>query len=149
MALIFFNKRKKSGFLVLTLVLIVCTTVLIVTTGLLLRSISQTRSGADSEKSLKALSTVNACGEYALRQMIASSTNATTTAMNWEFGSTTGMELNVGSETCYIYPIVASGTDRIIKASSTVSSFTRKILIEVATNSPSMVVSSWQTVADF
>jgi hypothetical protein len=57
--------------------------------------------------------------------------------------------LSVGDETCYIYPVVASGTDRLIRASSTVSGFTRKILIDVATNTPKVVVSSWEEVADF
>ena len=149
MILIFSNKRKQDGFLVLTLVLLVCATLIIITTGLLLRSISQTNGGLDSENSLKALSTVNSCGEYALSQMTASSTDATTTASRWGFASTTGMALNIGSEICYIYPIIASGTDKIIKASSTVSSFTRKILIDVATNSPAIIVSSWKSVADF
>jgi len=147
MTLFFLNKRKNKGFLVLTLVLIVCSTILIITTGLFLRSISQTKGGSDSENSLKALGAANACGEYALRQMIASSTDATTTESNWNYYG--DIPLLVGAETCYIYPIVASGTDKIIKASSTVSTFTKKILIDVATNSPSMVVSSWKTVADF
>ena len=139
-------KQKKGGFLVLTMVLLVCAVVLIISTGLLLRSISDVRESTDSENSLKARSAVNACGEYALGQMVSSS-SATTTATNWGYAG--GLSVAVGSETCYIYPVTASGTAKLIKASSTVSSFTKKILIEVATNSPSLVISSWQEVADF
>jgi len=134
----------------MTMVLIVCSIILIVVTGSLLRSMSQGSQTSGSEKSLKAWSVVNACGEYTLAQMVASS-SATTTAMNWEFGSTTGMQLNVGAETCYIYPVgagVASGS-KLIKASSTVSGFTRKLQIEVATNTPVIILNSWEYVADF
>jgi len=136
----FFSKNKKSnqrGFLVLTMVLLVCATVLIIATGSLLRSISQTNESADSENSLKAWSAVNACGEYALGYL----------ASMWNYAG--GEPLSVGSSTCYIYPIIASGTSELIRASSTVSGFTKKILIEVATNTPSIVINSWTGVADF
>ncbi len=139
--------------MVLTLILIVCTTILIITTGSFLRSLSLGRQIADSENSLKAWSIVNACGEYVLNQMVAS-TSATTTAINWNYGSTTGMLLEgVGGteETCYIYPVEDTGAagHKLIKASSTVSGFNRKILIEVATNTPEISVHSWEYVADF
>jgi hypothetical protein len=142
-------KNKKKGFLVLTMVLLVSATVLIITSGIFLRSIWDINSTQDSELALKAWSAVNACGEYALGQMVASSTSATTTAENWDFASTTGVSLDVGTETCYIYPVTASGTAKLIKASSTVSLFTRKILIQVATNTPTTTVSLWNAVADF
>lgn len=138
-----FTQSKKRGFLVLTMVLIVCATVLIIATGIFLRSISEVNESADSESSLKAWSTVNACGEYALLQM------STTTGglSGWSYGGL--YSLPVGSETCYIYAIGSSGTSKVIHASSTVSNFTRKIEVIVATNTPSLVVSSWQEVADF
>ena len=133
-------KRKKSGFLVLTMVLLVSATVLIIITGILLRSISQINESADSEASLKAWSTVNACGEYAVGQI-------SSTTVGWSYAGSES--LAVGSQTCYIYPVTLSGVDKIITASSTVSGFTRKILIDVATNTPNMVISSWGYVADF
>ena len=140
----YFLKKNQRGFLVLTLVLLVFATVLIVAMGIFLRSIGGIKEGADSEASLKAWSTANACGEYALLQI-----SALPGYYGWGYASGTGELLSVGEETCYIYPVVASGTGKLIKASSTVSSFTRKILIDVATNSPSLKVVSWKTVADF
>ena len=132
------------------MVLLVCATVLIISTGILLRSISQVNESADTENSLKAWGAVNSCGEYSLLQMMGSSTDATTTAANWGFASTTGISLPVGDQTCYIYPVVAgSGTNKLIKASSTVNGFTKKIVIDVATNTPTTTVSSWKLVADF
>lgn len=132
----------------MTMVLIVCSTILIVVTGSFLRSLSQGSQTSDSEKSLKAVAVVDACGEYALAQMVASS-SATTTATNWNYSG--NVPLSVGSESCYIYSIgagVASGS-KLIKASSTVSGFTKKVSIEVATNSPQIILNYWEYVADF
>ena len=149
------NKKNNGGFLVLTMVLLVCATIMIIATGILLRSVDDISQTTDSEKSIKAWSTVNACGEYALLQMMASTTSTTTTAENWAYeGGITSDNiepaLELGGETCYIYPVEdIDGGAKLIKASSTVSSFTRKIEIEVATNTPNIVVTSWEYVADF
>ncbi len=141
-------KQKNKGFLVLTMVLLVSATVLIIVTGTILRSIGKANMNADSGTSLQALSVVNACGEYALSQMIASPTSTSTTAANWAYAG--DVILPVGEETCYIYTVV-DGDDgaKLIQASSTISGFTKKILIEVATNTPSIKVSSWEEVANF
>jgi hypothetical protein len=141
----FIFKKNNKGFLVLTLMLIVCATVLIITTGSILRSIGQVNESSNSEMSLKAWNTVNACGETALMRL-ASTTATTTSNEGWYYSG--GDSLSVGNETCYIYPIEDSDTAKLIKASSTVSTFTRKILIEVATNTPSIIVNSWMVVAD-
>jgi hypothetical protein len=142
--------KNNKGFMVMTMVLIVCTAILIVVSGSLLRGMNQISQTTDTETSLKAISVVDACGEYALAQMVASS-SATTTAINWNYGSTTGMLLPVGDETCYIYPILdgAASSSKLIKASSTVDLFTRKLQIEVATNTPNIKLNSWEYVADF
>jgi type II secretory pathway pseudopilin PulG len=136
-----YNKRKKGGFLVLTMVLLVCAVVLIVATGMLFRSIGEVNQTADSERSLQAWSTVNACAEYALAQIA--------TRTGWT-DYTGGVSLDVGDKTCYIYP-VENGTagSKIINASSTVSGFTKKVSIEVATNTPRVKINSWEEVADF
>jgi hypothetical protein len=129
--------KRSGGFFTLTMVLLVCGAVLIISTGIFLRSISQLREGGDSENALKAWSTVNACSEYALGKL----------APNWSYAG--AESLTIGGQTCYIYAVVASGTSKLIKASSTVSGFTKKVLIEVATNTPSVAINSWSMVADF
>lgn len=146
------NVKVKGGFLVLTTVLLVCAAVLIIVTGSLLRSVSQVQGSADSENALKAWSVVHACGEYALLQMIASTTSTTTTANNWAYGGNeTRTGVGGGDDLCYIYTVEsgeATGS-KLIKASSTVSSFTRKIRIEVATNTPDIIINNWEYVAEF
>ncbi len=139
--------KRSGGFLVLTMVLIVCAVVLAVGSGIFLRSISEMNEGADAENSLKAWGTVNACGEYALLQL-ASTTEA---GDGWDYAGDESLAIPLpdGTQTCYIYTVETSGTAKLIKASSTVSSFTKKILIEVATNTPSIKVNLWTEVADF
>jgi hypothetical protein len=144
------NKKNKGGFLVLTMVLLVTAVVLLISAGVMLRSIGDINQSSDSENSLKAWSAVTACGEYALGQLA-----STTGSVGWSYAGDVSSDdlvppLELGGETCYIYP-VEDGNDgaKIVKASSTVSGFTRKILIEVATNAPSIVVNSWDYVADF
>jgi hypothetical protein len=139
----FYLNRRNGGFLVLTLTLLVSAVILVIVTGSLLRSTRDIIKTADSEKSLKAWSVVNACAEYALGQLASTSD----TVLGWSYAG--GNSLSVGGETCYIYPIEASSTSKLIKASSTVANFTKKLLIEVATNTPRMIITSWKEVADF
>lgn len=142
MLFIFFTKKRKDGFIVLSMVLLVSAVVLAVSTGILFRSISEVRETGDSENSLKAWGVVNACGEYALGQLA-----STTDSVGW--GYLGDESLTIGEETCYIYALEDDNGTKIIKASSTVSSLTKKVLIEVATNTPSVFVNSWTEVADF
>jgi len=68
--------------------------------------------------------------------------------LGWDYAG--DESLPVGTETCYINTIDDGDNGvKLIKVSSTVSNFTKKILIEVATNTPSVVVNSWKEVADF
>lgn len=136
-------KRKQGGFLVLTMVLLVSATVLAIATGLMLRSIGDVNDSGDTENSFKAWSTVNACGESALFQL------ASTTEGNGWSTYLGGESLSVGDNSCYIYAIVDSGSAKIIQASSTVSGFTKKIEIKVATNTPTVSLDYWKEVADF
>lgn len=144
------NKNNKRGFLVLTMVLLVCAIVLTISAGIMLRSISDVNKSADSQNSLKAWSAVNACGEYALGQLSNLDNSAGWTYAGDESSDTISTPLELDGETCYIYPVEEGDAGaKIIKASSTVSSFTKKILIEVATNTPSIIINSWDYVADF
>jgi hypothetical protein len=136
------NTQKNKGFLVLTMVLLVCAVVMIVSAGSLFRSINDANEGTDSERALKAWSTVNACGEYALAQIAPLS--------GWtEYTGDGQLEVGEDLNICYIYPIEDSEGSKIINASSTVSDFTKKISIKVATNTPKVIITSWEEVADF
>jgi len=140
----FLKKEKRNrGFSVLGTVLLVNATVLLVVSGLFLRSIDEANKTADLQNSLIAWNTVNTCGEYALMQLA-----STTDGNGWSYGG--DESLSVGDNICYIYE-VEDGDDgsRLVNASSTVSGFTKKISIDIATNTPSLVVDSWEEVASF
>lgn len=133
-------KNKERGFVALAFILMVNAITIAVSAGIFLRSISVSNNSFYEYKSAIAESIVFACGEYSTMKF-------STTSSGWLYGGDETFLL--GDNSCYIYPIVASGTSKLIKATSTVSGFTRKILIEVATNTPSILVNSWTEVADF
>jgi hypothetical protein len=137
-----FPKKRKGGFLVLTMVLLVCTSVLAVVTGILLRSIGEINMSGDSENSLKASNVVNACAEHALLHL----STTTDGLLGWNYLG--DEELSVGDEKCYIYTLIGS-TSKTINASSTVDQFTKKVTLVVATNTPNVKVTYWEEVADF
>jgi len=139
------NKKNNRGFLVLTMVLLISAVVLAVGAGIMLRSIGEVNETSDSEMALKAWSTVNACGEYAVLEL-----STTTNHEGWDYGGNDSHTVGAESYLCYIEAIEdGDGGSKIIKTSATVSDFTRKLLIEVATNTPSIIISSWELVADF
>lgn len=135
--------NKNKGFLVLTMILLVSAVVIAIVTGIMLRSVGEAKASQDTESSLKAWGAVSACGEYALDQL------STTTAGKTGWAYAGGQTLDLGTETCYIYPIETVGSAKLIKATSTVSSFTKKIKIQVATNTPNIWIDLWEEVADF
>ena len=91
--------------------------------------------------SARAWAAANGCVEYALGQFsIASTSWSTYTGDN---------ALSIGGNSCYVYTITATGTSMLIRASSTVATYTRKLQVIVATNTPQSVLSSWQEVGDF
>lgn len=142
------HKIKKDfgerGFIALSFVIMVSAIAILISVGTILRSISELRMSLYQEKSSKASASVNACGEYAVRKISTTSDSLP----GWDY---TGGELfDLGDSNCYIYPVVASGTSKVIYASSTVSSFTRKLKIEVGTSTNTFVnIQSWSEISDF
>jgi type II secretory pathway component PulK len=141
----------KRGFIALITILTVSAIALVISSTILLRSVTEARISIDEESTNQAWATVNACAEYALVHMaVASTTNYATSSNGWNYEG--GDTVSVGGNSCRILPIDISGgatSTRLVNASSTVNDFTRKVSIVVATNTPSINVSSWQIVADF
>ena len=137
------NLNPKKGFVVLATVLLVSAVGLLVGSGVLLRSLSTSNTSLYQEKSLAALNTVSACAEYAAKNL------STTTGglLGWSY--TGGESLPVNGNSCYIYTVTNNGSAKVIKASSTVSGFTRKIQVEIATTTPQMFINFWKVVPDF
>ena len=131
----------KKGFIALISVLIITAVSIIIGTTVVLKSISHASESLSELYSAQAWSSASGCVEYALGQISVSSTTFSTYT-----GSTT---MSVGSIPCQIMPIVTSGTSIVVKASSTVASYSRRLQVTVATNTPQSVISSWQELGDF
>jgi len=126
-----------QGFITLISVLIVGTVGLAITVSLLLLGSASARTSFAYQQSHQAKALTNACAEEALQQ-IRDATLFTGTG-----------NLTFGRGTCY-YTVTNQGfQNRTIIASGTVGSVVRKVNLTVAGIVPSIVVSSWQEVADF
>jgi hypothetical protein len=138
-----FATLKTRGFAALVTVLIITAVALIISSTIALKSLTHANISLSELKSAQAWSAANSCVENVLAKISLASTS-------WSsiLGYTTS--LDVGDNSCYIYGITATGTDyRLIRASSTVSDYVRKLQVIVATNTPSAVISSWREVGDF
>lgn len=139
------GKQFQKGFVALISVLVITAVSIIIGTTVTLKTISHSTMSASENFSAQAWAAVNSCAEYALGELSIASTTFTT--------FTGPVSVSVGSNNCYIYSLTATGTplatSLLIRASSTVSGFTRKLELIVATNTPQSVISSWQEVGDF
>ena len=128
-------------------ILIITTVSIIIGTTVVLKSVSHATISLSEIYSTKAWAAANGCVEYVLGQYSVASTS-------WDFATTTGYKgdetRTIGDVSCYISPIVATGSDaRLVKVYSAVSSYARRLQVVVATNTPQSVISSWQEVGDF
>lgn len=140
-----FHKSTRTGFIALITVLVVTAVALIVGTSIALKSVSYAQGTQAEISSTQALMAANACVETALGALGASTTT-------WP--TVTASTISVGSNTCYLYAVTAtSGPSgaiyQVIQATSTVSGYTRKLQVIVATNTPAISISSWNQVGDF
>lgn len=144
-------KKNQPGFIALITILLVSAVALVISSSILLKSITESTISTDEESVNKAQATVDACGEYALINLaLASTTGYLSSSHGWKY--TGGEPVFVNGNLCYINTIdISAGTSspRTVHASSTVNNFTRKISIIVATNTPTISVTSWSSVADF
>ena len=139
---------QNSGFIALISILVITAVSIIIGTTVTLKAISHATMSASEMYSAQAWASANGCVETAVAAM---SYHGTST---WDLATSTSYKgdetISVGGIPCYIAAITATGSDsRLIRASSTASSFVRKLQVIVATNTPQTVISSWQEVGDF
>ena len=105
--------------------------------SVILSGIGSLKTNIVLEQSSQAKSVSTSCGEEALQKIL-------------ETGTTSSIgSLAIASGTCS-YSITNTGGAAItIQATGVVSSVTSKIRVIIATTTPSIVLSSWEEVADF
>lgn len=130
--------KNQEGFIALISVLIIGAIVLAISIGLSLRSIGETNMSLAEQESHKALALANLCAEQALMKL--------ESTLNYAGNET----VPVDEEFCDILAISGSGNfNRTIQTQSTVSNYTKKVLVVVSQISPAMQITSWEEVSDF
>lgn len=128
--------QHDSGFIALLSLLIIGGLTLVIAVGLAFRSVDESKMSQAREFAASSRHVATACAEQALKNIKDNK--------NYNGGET----LIFGSVSCEILPVVKNGPDRTVKTQSTVSGFTKKVLLEVKTGATLQVL-SWQDVPDF
>lgn len=126
-----------QGFIALTSILIIGALILVISVGLSLRSVSETQISLAQQEAHRALALANLCAEVALMKL--------ESVLNYSGNET----VNVDGLSCDIMSIEGSGNlNRIVKAKSTISGYTKKVKVVVSRISPVMQITSWEEVGD-
>lgn len=130
--------KSQKGVLTLMSVLIAGAVGLAVGVSLILLGLAYSKSGLAFQQSNQAKALANACAEEALEQInLLNSYTAT------------NVSLTMGQGSCLYTVANTGGTTRKITTSGTVATIVRKNQITLSALSPSIIISSWQEVADF
>ena len=105
--------------------------------SVILSGIGSLKTNITLEQSSQAKAISTSCGEEALEKILETGTTSST-------GS-----LAIASGTCSYRITNTGGANITIEATGVISSVTSKIKVIIATTTPSIVLSSWQEVADF
>jgi len=123
-----------QGFIALITVIIVAAITMVVGIGVSLLSISEANIGLGTHQSSQAYYMANLCAEHALMRLKEDVSYTGDETMNNEMGS------------CTIFPVEGNW---VIEVQGVSSNFVSKIRIVISQVDPSMVINSWEEVADF
>ena len=129
--------EKNKGFVSLFSVIIVISLILFVAIGVAKRTVDQTRS-INEERAAQALAMANLCAEMAITKL--------QSVLDYVGNET----ITVDGQSCNILTIEGSGNfNRVVKAQSNVSGYSRKIKVEISQISFPIQITSWTIVPDF
>lgn len=133
-------RRREGGFVTLLSIMIIGAITAAIMTTVVLVGIGATKNSLTDNSDRQALALADACAETAL--VLIQATTSYTSA-----SAVTVSPLGAGSCT---HQVTASGPNgKIIDASGTVGTVTRRIKVLLSATSPSLTVTSWQEVAAF
>lgn len=136
-SLFMIHDSLQRGYITLISVLIIGAVGLAIATSLILLGLGSSRTGFALEQSDQAKGLAMACAEEALQQIRDSTPFV---------GAGT---VTLGQGTCTYTVTNTGGQTRLIIASGTVGSVVRKVRITISQINPTIIISSWQEVADF
>lgn len=126
-----------KGYIALTSIIIIMAVIALIAISAGLLAISESNMGLTKDLSAKAYYLADACIEEALQEINDSI----------PFIGTGG--LTIGSGSCSFTVTSTGGQTRLIDASGTVGSITRKVEVEIDAITPNINITMWQEVADF
>lgn len=133
------SSPNSRGYIALVSVLIVSALLLVAGLGTSLRGIDTTETALSDTLSLQARHLADACAEEALMKL----------KSNFNY---TGNEIIIveGADACTIVSVSGTGnTNRVIRSEAYVNGYKKKIVVDVASVTPSPVIRSWLEVGDF
>lgn len=129
--------KKTDGYVALLTVLVIGAVSVSLMTSVVLIGLGTSRSSAEAQRSLEAMSAADACTELAL-QLI------------WNASTYTGTSnLTIGNATCSVTVANTGGENRTVTSTGTSGQAIRKVKVLITAVSSQITVSSWQEVADF
>ncbi len=132
------TNTKQRGFIALISILIMTAIMTLLALGMSERSLASSQTGSDQERGEQALTMATNCAEHALLQFKLDAL--------YEGNET----FTVGDNTCKIYALEADGSGgKFMKTESTVSLYTRRVLVDATRSGSSTEVILWQNVAHF
>ncbi len=143
---IFLNMKKifkqqfhyDKGFSSLISVLIVGAIGVSVTTMLMLLGVSSIKSSIVGDEGDRARFMADTCAEEALQKLLEDTSYIG------------GESLSLDGLTCDILTVGGTGnTNRTVQAESTVGNATRRVVVEIDTVQPRIILTSWQEVGNF
>ncbi len=132
------TKRSSArGYIALLSVIVLGVIGTSVMLSIILSGISASKTDIALEQGSEARTMASSCSEEALQKVL--ETGATSTQGN----------LTIGSSTCSYTITSQNGQNITINASGTMGTITSKVIVIIATTTPSIILSSWQEVGDF
>lgn len=131
-----FARKLQGGYVALVGVLVFSAMILLAGLGVSLRGIDAAESSLDEAFSIHARMLADACAEEALMRLKSN------------FGYSGNETIIVGgTDTCTIVSVSGSGnTDRVVLSEAAVGRTLRRVRVDVARITPSLIVRAWDTV---
>ncbi len=136
------RNKKDAGFVALTSVLIIGAVAVLIVAGTFSRSIGEMDRGLSREFSKEALSLANLCAERALYSL----------RLDPDYSG--NERFVIGNGYCDILPLEGSWESQKIikiegKIEGEISSYAKRIKINVSSSEPKIIIADWREIANF
>ena len=133
----FSTQEMKRGYIALISMLLISAIGVAVMVSVIASGISAGKTDFSLQQSGAARSLASSCVEEALEKILETGTTSSNS------------NLSIGSGTCFYLITSTNGQNITISATGTLGTIVSKIKVVISTTSPSILLSSWEEVADF